>query len=161
METQTSEEPKAAPFAAEPLLQMLKPILRRPRPSTKLSKSFRFYLTHAMAEQARVVYDKLAKLKPGAAKLAAVLQEIEAAEAGSKQPEVVEEVSVEQAFEVASTPELESAYAADFKSEPHLFPIQPRHQWKTSSCRSVRLCPKHSLQPSNTLSRRRACRRAG
>ena len=71
-----------------------------------------------MAEQARVVYDKLAKLKPGAAQLAAVLQEIEAAEAQSspKQPEAVEEVSVEEADEVPSAPEIESAYPAISKS---------------------------------------------
>ena len=65
-----------------------------------------------------MVFTKLEKLKPGAAQLAAVWQEIEAAEAGSKQPEVVEEVSVDETDEVPSTPEPQSAYAAGFKSEP-------------------------------------------
>ena len=56
-------------------------------------EELRFYLAHAMVEQARLVFAKLEKLKPGADKLAAVRQEIDAAEAqaSSKQPEVVEE----------------------------------------------------------------------
>jgi pilus assembly protein FimV len=117
-ETQTADEPKAAPFAAEPVAADAESDPSQAETIKETIEELRFYLAHSMAEQARVVYDKLAKLKPGAAQLAAVLQEIEAAEAGSKQPEVVEEVSVEEGFEVASAPEPESAYAAGFKSEP-------------------------------------------
>ena len=101
-------------------------LLRRPRSPhaeaepaqaetiTETIEELRFYLAHAMAEQARVVFGKLEKLKPGAAQLAAVWQEIEAAEAqaGPKQPEAVEEVSVEEADEVPSAPEIESAVHA-------------------------------------------------
>ena len=55
----------------------------------------RFYLSHSMAEQARVVFAKLEKLKPGPAQLSALWQEIEAASAtASKQS--VEEVSIEE-----------------------------------------------------------------
>ena len=55
-----------------------------------------------MVEQARLVFAKLEKLKPGADKLAAVQQEIEVAETqtSSKPPEVVEEFSVEEADEI-------------------------------------------------------------
>src|SRR3984893_10187113 len=55
----------------------------------------RFYLSHSMPEQARVVFAKLEKLKPGPAQLSALWQEIEAASAtASKQSE--EEDSVEE-----------------------------------------------------------------
>jgi tetratricopeptide (TPR) repeat protein len=62
-------------------------------------EELRFYLAHSMPEQARVVFDKLKKLKPGAAQLASVWQEIEAAEAPApaQQAEPVEEVTVEEA----------------------------------------------------------------
>ena len=98
----------------KPTLQMRKPNMPGPRAITETIEELRFYLAHSMAEQARVVFAKLEKLKPGAAQLAAVWQEIEAAEAqaGSKQPEAVEEVSVEEADEIPSAPEIESAFPA-------------------------------------------------
>jgi hypothetical protein len=60
-----------------------------------------------MVEQARVVFAKLEKLKPGAAKLAELWQEIEAADAqaASHQPEAVEEVSVEETETIAPSEE--------------------------------------------------------
>ena len=117
-ETQLSDEPKAASFAEESAAADAESDPGRAETITETIEELRFYLSHAMAEQARVVFTKLEKLKPGAAQLAAVWQEIEAAEAGSKQPEVVEEVSVDETDEVPSTPEPQSAYAAGFKSEP-------------------------------------------
>jgi len=69
---------------------------------TETIEELRFYLAHSMVEQARLVFAKLEKLKPGADKLAAVQQEIEVAEAqtSSKPPEVVEEFSVDEADEI-------------------------------------------------------------
>ena len=69
---------------------------------TETIEELRFYLAHSMVEQARLVFVKLEKLKPGADKLAAVQQEIAVAEAqsSSKPPEVVEEFSVEEADEI-------------------------------------------------------------
>ena len=57
-------------------------------------EELRFYLAHSMPEQARVVFAKLEKLKPGAEHLASIWQEIEAADrtADSKQAQAVEEV---------------------------------------------------------------------
>ena len=109
-ESELSDEPKAAAFAEMPQLRTRSPITARAETITETIEELRFYLAHSMAEQARVVFTKLEKLKPGAAQLAAVWQEIEAAEAkGSKQPEVVEEVSVDETDEVPSTPEPQSA----------------------------------------------------
>ena len=121
-----------------------------------------------MAEQARVVYDKLAKLKPGAAQLAAVLQEIEAAEAqsGPKQPEAVEEVSVEEADEVPSAPELESAYRRRVRSprsRPHLFPIRApaaAEEFKLP-IRPIVPEPQPAAVEYAQATRNSACRRAG
>ena len=66
----------------------------RPRPSPKPSKSFASISRTRWSNRLALVFAKLEKLKPGAAQLAAVWQEIEAAEAqtSSKPPEVVEEV---------------------------------------------------------------------
>jgi len=55
-------------------------------------EEIRFYLAHSMVEQARTVLAKLERLKPAAAKLAAVQQEIAAATAHA----APEEVSVEE-----------------------------------------------------------------
>jgi len=117
-ETQGSDEPRAAALAAEAAVPDLESDHGRAGSITETIEELRFYLAHSMAEQARVVYDKLEKLKPGAAQLAAVWQEIEAAEAqaGPKQPEAVEEVSVEETDDVPSAPEVESAYPATSKS---------------------------------------------
>jgi tetratricopeptide (TPR) repeat protein len=120
-ETQLSDEPKAASFAGESAAAEAESDQARAETITETIEELRFYLAHSMAEQARVVFTKLEKLKPGAAQLAAVWQEIEAAEAGSKQPEVVEEVSVEETDEV---PEAESAYASGLKPE-HEFTSDP------------------------------------
>ncbi len=72
-----------------------------------------------MPEQARVVFAKLEKLKPDAAKLASVRQEIEAADAKghSKQAEPVEEVSVEETDEVPATLEAETPLVARSKPD--------------------------------------------
>jgi pilus assembly protein FimV len=121
-ETQLSDEPKAASFAGESAAADAESDSARAETITETIEELRFYLAHAMSEQARVVFTKLEKLKPGAAQLAAVWQEIEAAEAASKQPEAVEEVSVEETDEVPSTPEPQRAYAAGFKSEAEFVP---------------------------------------
>jgi pilus assembly protein FimV len=131
-ETQVSDEPKAAPFAAETALPDVETDQARGETIAETIEELRFYLAHSMAEQARVVFTKLEKLKPGAAQLAAVWQEIEAAEAGQKQPEAVEEVSVEEADEVPSAPEIERAHpamsrpaaAAEFVSDPRPAPAE-------------------------------------
>ncbi len=109
-ETQTSDEPKAASFAEETAAPNAEADHARTETINETIEELRFYLAHSMADQARVVFTKLEKLKPGAVQLAAVWQEIEAAEAGTKEPEAVEEVSVEEADEVAAAPEAESAY---------------------------------------------------
>src|SRR4029077_16069073 len=60
-------------------------------------EEIRFYLTHSMAEQARMAFAKLERLKPDAAMLSAIDAEIEAASAQTPaEPEVVEEMSVEE-----------------------------------------------------------------
>jgi tetratricopeptide (TPR) repeat protein len=70
-------------------------------------EELRFYLTHSMPEQARVVFAKLEKLKPGAEQLASIWHEIEAADAtaDSKQAQAVEEVLVEETDEIAASAE--------------------------------------------------------
>jgi pilus assembly protein FimV len=111
-ETQISDEPKAS-FAEEIGVPETEPDHTQTETIAETVEELRFYLAHSMAEQARVVFAKLQKLKPGAAQLAALLQEIEAAEAqvGSKQPEVEEEVSVEEAAEeIPSAPEIERPF---------------------------------------------------
>ena len=54
--------------------------MRQAEAITETVEELRFYLSHSMPEQARVVFAKLEKLKPGAAQLAALWQEIEAAD---------------------------------------------------------------------------------
>jgi pilus assembly protein FimV len=114
-ETQVSDEPKAASFAKESAVPDAEADRTQTETITETIEELRFYLAHSMAEQARVVFEKLEKLKPGAAQLAAVWQEIEAAEAqaGAKQPEVEE---VEEADEAPSAPETERAYPARSKT---------------------------------------------
>ncbi len=83
-------------------------------------EEMRFYLAHSMVEQARVVLEKLDKLKPGAARMAALRQEIEDAEAqaNAKQPEAVEEVSVDEADQIPAAKPADSPYAGrEFVSE--------------------------------------------
>src|SRR3989449_1434049 len=62
-------------------------------------EEIRFYVAQSMLEQARTVLAKLERLKPGAAKLAAVREEIEAATAHAA-PEAIEEISVEEINDV-------------------------------------------------------------
>jgi pilus assembly protein FimV len=112
-EGQVSDEPKAASFAEE--TEVSDPA--RTETIAETIEELRFYLSHSMADQARVVFAKLEKLKPGAAQLAAVWQEIMAADAqaGPKQPEAEEEVSIEETDEVPAAPESEIAYPARSK----------------------------------------------
>jgi pilus assembly protein FimV len=113
-ETQISDEPKTASFVEQSAAPSAEADPAQSDTINETIEELRFYLAHAMADQARVVFSKLEKLKPGAAQLAAVWQEIEAAEAQAapKQAEVVEEISVEESDEVPSATEVESAYPA-------------------------------------------------
>ena len=77
---EVAEEPKAAAFADEPNLLTRTPIMPGPRPSRKPSKSFASTSRTRWWNKPALVFAKLEKLKPGAAQLAAVWQEIEAAE---------------------------------------------------------------------------------
>jgi len=90
-------------------------------------EELRFYLAHSMPEQARVVFDKLEKLKPGAEKLAALWQEIEAAGTAesSKQAEAVEEVSVEETDEIAATIETEAPVARSKPDQEFVHDLRP------------------------------------
>ncbi|MGZ4730604.1 MAG: tetratricopeptide repeat protein [Terriglobales bacterium] len=101
-EGEVSEEPKPSAFAEKAEASDADADHTRTETIKETIEELRFYLAHAMVEQARLVFAKLERLKPGADKLAAVRQEIETAEAqaSSKQPEVVEEFSVEEADEV-------------------------------------------------------------
>jgi tetratricopeptide (TPR) repeat protein len=82
-------------------------------------QELRFYLSHSMPEQARAVFAKLEKLKPGAAQLAEIWHEIEAAEAKTSgtPSEIVEEISVEEAEEVSAEEDTGMPPAA--KSRPN------------------------------------------
>jgi pilus assembly protein FimV len=76
----------------------------------------RFYLSHSMVEQARVVFAKLEKLKPGAAKLAELWQEIEAANAQATAHQAeAEEVSVEETETIAASEEPQATHPARSK----------------------------------------------
>jgi pilus assembly protein FimV len=103
-EGETADEP--APSASLEPVEAQDAYIARSRAESiaETIEELRFYLLHSMAEQARVVFAKLEKLKPGAAQLSEIWQEIEAADAqASAQPfEAVEEVSVEEADEVPS-----------------------------------------------------------
>jgi tetratricopeptide (TPR) repeat protein len=98
---------------------------------TETVEELRFYLAHSMPEQARVVFAKLEKLRPGAAQLASIWREIEVASATaqSKQAEPVEEVSVEETDEISVAHEraLHKEPAADrgFASDLHSVPEAP------------------------------------
>ena len=126
-EGEVSDQPKPAAFAEEREVADH----TRTESITETVEELRFYLAHSMVEQARAVFSKLEKLKPGAAQLAAVWQEIEAAEAqtGSKQPEVVEEVAIEEADEVPAAPAPESAFPARLRpavdAEEFKMPARP------------------------------------
>ena len=133
-EGEVSDEPNAPSLAGASQTPDAEDDQARVETITETVEELRFYLAHSMVEQARVVFTKLEKLKPGADRLAAVWQEIEAAEAqtGSKQPEAVEEFSVEEADEVPAAEEIESDYPArskpavarDFVSPPSPAPAE-------------------------------------
>jgi tetratricopeptide (TPR) repeat protein len=115
-EGEVSDEPRPAAFAEETRAPEAEPDHARAETISETIEELRFYLAHSMVEQARVVFTKLEKQKPGAARLAAVWQEIEAAgaqTAASKQPDVVDEVSVED-----EGPPPESARPYPARSEP-------------------------------------------
>ena len=101
-EGEVTEEPAPAAFAESEEAADAGADQSRSETITETIEELRFYLAHSMVEQARLVFAKLEKLKPGADKLAAVQQEIEVAEAqtSSKPPEVVEEFSVDEADEI-------------------------------------------------------------
>jgi len=105
-ENEISEEPKAAGFDAETAPASAESI-------AETIEELRFYLAHSMSEQARAVFAKLEKLKPGPAPLAAIWKEIEAAEAQAvAKPAAVEEVSVEEADDVPAAQAADSVHAA-------------------------------------------------
>jgi pilus assembly protein FimV len=134
-EGETSDEPKAVSFAKETAASESEAAhseAAQPEAIAETIEELRFYLSHAMADQARVVFAKLEKLKPGAAQLAEVLQEIETAEAQAspKRPESVEEVSIEETDEVPAAPETTSAWPTSVaESAPHFSPA-PAEEFK-------------------------------
>jgi tetratricopeptide (TPR) repeat protein len=101
-EGEVTDEPAPAAFAESAEAADGEADPSRSETITETIEELRFYLAHSMVEQARLVFAKLEKLKPGADKLAAVQQEIEVAEAqtSSKQPEAVEDFSVDEADEI-------------------------------------------------------------
>ncbi len=113
---EVTEEPTPAAFAESSEASDADADHARSETITETIEELRFYLAHSMVEQARLVFAKLERLKPGADKLAAVQQEIEVAEAqtSSKPPEVVEEFSVDEADEIPA------AQHEDFK-----VPVRP------------------------------------
>jgi pilus assembly protein FimV len=92
------EEPESAP-AAEVIASAKKPVAVEAKAAEETIEEIRFYLAQSMIEQARAVFAKLLKLKPSAATVAALREEIEAATAqvAGIEPEAIEEVSVEEA----------------------------------------------------------------
>ena len=118
-EGEVTDEPTPAAFAESARASDAEADHTRSETITETIEELRFYLAHSMVEQARLVFAKLEKLKPGADKLAAVQQEIEVAEAqtSSKQPEVAEEFSVE---EVDEADEIPAARHEEFK-----MPVRP------------------------------------
>ena len=109
-EGEVSDQPAAASPAKEAVHDEDAALAHTERIAETIEET-RFYLSHSMVEQARVVFAKLEKLKPGAEKLAELWREIEAADAqsASQQPEAVEEVSVEEAETIAAPEEPEIA----------------------------------------------------
>ena len=114
-EGEVSDQPAAASSAEETVEAPDEEAAQAKAESIKETiEETRFYLSHSMVEQARVVFAKLEKLKPGAAKLAQLWQEIEAAgaQAASDQPEAVEEVSVEETETIAASEEPKATHPA-------------------------------------------------
>ena len=92
------EEPESAP-AAEVVASAKKPVAVEAKAAEETIEEIRFYLAQSMIEQARAVFARLLKLKPSAATVSALREEIEAATAqvAGIEPEAIEEVSVEEA----------------------------------------------------------------
>ncbi len=110
-EGEVSDEPKFATSVKKTEVPEAAADPSRAESITETVEELRFYLAHAMVEQARAVFSKLEKLKPGAALLAIIWQEIESSDAPSaKNAEVVEEIAVDEADEIPAAQELESAY---------------------------------------------------
>jgi len=105
-EGEVTDEPTPAAFAESTQASDAEADHTRAETITETIEELRFYLAHSMVEQARLVFAKLEKLKPGVDKLAAVQQEIEVAEAqtSSKQPGAVEEFSVDEVDEAEEIP---------------------------------------------------------
>ena len=113
-EGETTDQP-----ASHSLEQTAAPSEDNSEAITETVEELRFYLSHSMPEQARVVFAKLEKLKPGAEQLAAVWKEIEAGEAkASAKPEAVEEFSVEEA-DAVPVEEIETPQPARSKPAVH------------------------------------------
>src|SRR5256884_7881434 len=92
------EEPESAP-AAEVVASAKKPVAVEAKAAEETIEEIRFYLAQSMIEQARAVFARLLKLKPSAATVSALREEIEAATAQVAGIErgAMEEVSVEEA----------------------------------------------------------------
>src|SRR3989441_2938917 len=92
------EEPESAP-AAEVVASAKKPVAVEAKAAEETIEEIRFYLAQSMIEQARAVFARLLKLKPSAATVSALREEIEAATAqvAGIEPEAIEEGSVEKA----------------------------------------------------------------
>jgi pilus assembly protein FimV len=118
-ESEVAEEPKAAALVAKTEVPDAEAEHAKSESITETIEELRFYLGHSMSEQARAVFSKLEKLKPGAAQLAAVWQEIEAAEnQGGAKSAVVEEVSVDEAYDIAAEDVAVSVYPASPQTVP-------------------------------------------
>jgi tetratricopeptide (TPR) repeat protein len=111
-----SDEPAVAPAQHEDAVEAVRADEKRAKAKAKAIaesiEEIRFYLAHAMADQAGSALAKLENLKPGAAQLAAMRDEIEAAAAQhpSAEPAAVEEISIEE--EVEAVPEKPQAKTA-------------------------------------------------
>src|SRR5438128_2471441 len=85
--------------SAEVVASAKKPVAVEAKAAEETIEEIRFYLAQSMIEQARAVFARLLKLKPSAATVSALREEIEAATAqvAGIEPEAIEEVSVEEA----------------------------------------------------------------
>ena len=120
-------------------------------------EELRFYLKHSMPEQARVVFSKLEKLKPGAEQLASVWKEIEAADKAATAAhtpaveEVGEAVSVDEADEIAAAEEPVTHHAAhrDEHARPSAAPAKARvdREFVTDRHRVPDVAPEEEFLP--------------
>src|SRR2546422_6851791 len=77
----------------------MKPVAVEAKAAEETIEEIRFYLAQSMIEQARAVFARLLKLKPSAATVSALREEIEGATAqvAGIEPEGIQEGSVEEA----------------------------------------------------------------